>query len=110
MHAGRDGHMPTAFEMSVYALVQKVPKGKVTTYKEIAQALGKSTNACRAIGHALHRNPFAPHVPCHRVVASNGALSGYAFGCDTKLRILESEGIEVKDGRIVHFGQVFFRF
>ena len=58
-----------------YRLLKKVPKGKVTTYKEMARAL--NTKAYRAIGQALKRNPFSPKVPCHRIVSSSGFIGGY---------------------------------
>ena len=59
-----------SFNQKVWAMCARVPKGQVTTYADIARALG--TNAYRAVGNALNRNPYAPHVPCHRVVASHG--------------------------------------
>ncbi|MDO8480243.1 MAG: MGMT family protein, partial [Nanoarchaeota archaeon] len=62
------------FDENVWALCRKVPKGKVTTYKAIAEALG--TKAYRRIGQALKRNPDAPRTPCHRVVASDGGALG----------------------------------
>ncbi|MDP3640290.1 MAG: MGMT family protein [Nanoarchaeota archaeon] len=65
----------TEFERKVYALCRKIPEGKVTTYKSIAEALG--TKAYRAVGQALKKNPYAPQVPCHRVIATDGSLGGY---------------------------------
>lgn len=63
----------------VYALVKQIPEGKVTTYGEIARALG--TRDARRIGHALHANPSGDMTPCHRVVTKDGKLSeSYAFG------------------------------
>jgi methylated-DNA-protein-cysteine methyltransferase related protein len=67
------------FFFQVYAVVQKVPVGKVTTYGDIAKALG--TRDARRVGHALHSNPNNSEVPCHRVVSKEGKLSeSYAFG------------------------------
>jgi methylated-DNA-[protein]-cysteine S-methyltransferase len=66
---------PTAFEMAVYAVVRRVPRGKVTTYGSVAARVGRGT--ARAVGSALARNPFAPEVPCHRVVRSDGSLGGF---------------------------------
>lgn len=94
--------MPT-FADRVYALCRKVPRGRVTTYKEIGDALGGEGMVYRAVGQALNRNPYAPRVPCHRVVASDGSLGGFASGLPKKIRILKREGIAVKDGRIVDF-------
>lgn len=67
------------FFEKVYALVRKIPEGKVTTYGELAKALG--TRDARRIGHALHANPSGESTPCHRVVNKDGKLApGYAFG------------------------------
>src|SRR3989338_7209957 len=62
------------FNERVYSLCKLIPKGKVSTYGEISRVLGSSP---RAVGQALRCNPFAPIVPCHRVVKSNGALGGF---------------------------------
>lgn len=59
----------TEFQEKVYEIVKKIPKGKITTYKAIALKLNSSP---RAVGQALKRNPYAPRVPCHRVIMSNG--------------------------------------
>ena len=90
--------MPTKFQDKVYNLCKKVPKGKVTTYKEIARAIG--TKAYRAVGTALNKNPFAPKVPCHRVVNSDGSIGGFASRVDKKIRLLRKEGVEIKGKRI----------
>jgi methylated-DNA-[protein]-cysteine S-methyltransferase len=88
-----------SFNEKVWALTARIPKGKVTTYGEIASALG--TKAYRAVGNALNRNPYAPAVPCHRVVGSDRSLTGFAHGVSTKARMLVAEGVEVKHGRVV---------
>jgi len=98
--------MPTDFENMVYDLLRNVPEGKVTTYKRLAERMG--TKAYRAIGSALARNPYAPEVPCHRVVSSNGKIGGF-MGKKSgptilkKQNLLKDEGVEVKDGKIVGF-------
>jgi len=102
--------MITQFQKKVYELCSKIPKGRVTTYKEIGKALGKDGNVYRAIGQALNKNPFAPKVPCHRVVSSNGNIGGFAHGSKVKIRLLESEGIKIKDNKIIDFEKVLFRF
>lgn len=81
----------SAWRHAVYALVQQVPRGQVTTYKALAQAL--NTKAYQAIGQALHRNPDPAETPCHRVIKSNGALGGYAWGMEQKRRQLQQEGV-----------------
>ncbi len=102
--------MITEFQKKVYGLCSKVPKGRVTTYKEIGKALGKDGNIYRAIGQALNKNPFAPKVPCHRVVSSNESIGGFAHGSKAKIKLLESEGIKIKDNKIVDFENVLFKF
>ncbi len=86
------------FSEKCYELLRNVPRGKVTTYKEIAKAL--NTKACRAVGNAMNKNPYAPQVPCHRVVNSSGELGGFAGGKSKKIKLLKSEGICIKNGRI----------
>jgi methylated-DNA-[protein]-cysteine S-methyltransferase len=85
------------FNEKVWALTARVPAGKVTTYRHIAEAL--KSRGYRAVGNALNRNPYAPAVPCHRVVGSNGALTGFAGGLPKKQRLLAGEGVLVRNGR-----------
>jgi methylated-DNA-[protein]-cysteine S-methyltransferase len=87
-----------SFTEDCYNILKKVPKGKVTTYKEIARAL--NTKAYRAVGTAMNKNPYAPKVPCHRVINSDGNLGGFAEGLKKKIRMLKNEGIEIIDGKI----------
>lgn len=87
------------FSERVYALCSRVPAGKVTTYGSIAKALGKP-RAARAVGQALNRNPYAPAVPCHRVVGSDGSLTGFASGMPKKKRMLKAEGVEFAGDRV----------
>ena len=74
------------FDKRCYDLLLQIPKGKVTTYREIAHALG--TKAYRAVGQAMNRNPNLVRVPCHRVVKSNGEVGGYAQGEIEKIKLL----------------------
>jgi methylated-DNA-[protein]-cysteine S-methyltransferase len=93
--------MPTEFANKVYAYVRTIPKGKISTYKQVAVAIG-SPNASRAVGTALKNNPFAPEVPCHRVVKSNFEVGSF-FGISnsqSKVEILTQEGIQIVDGKI----------
>ena len=85
------------FNQKVWALTARVPAGKVTTYARIAQALG--SKGYRAVGNALNRNPYAPQVPCHRVVGSNGSLTGFAGGLEKKRDLLVQEGIRFQGAR-----------
>jgi methylated-DNA-[protein]-cysteine S-methyltransferase len=87
-----------SFNQKVWAMCARVPMGQVTTYADIARALG--TRAYRAVGNALNRNPYAPDVPCHRVVGSDGSLTGFAGGLKLKRQMLAREGVECADGRV----------
>jgi methylated-DNA-[protein]-cysteine S-methyltransferase len=93
----------------VYELVSEIPAGKVTTYSELARAIGKP-KASRAIGQILNKNPNPIIVPCHRVVRSNGDLGGYAYGSRRKLNLLAKEGVKVLKGKVLDFDKVKFRF
>jgi methylated-DNA-[protein]-cysteine S-methyltransferase len=86
------------FNEKVWALTSRVPAGSVTTYRDIAEALG--TRAYQAVGQAMHRNPHAPTVPCHRVVATSGQLHGYAKGLARKAELLRREGVAVEDDQV----------
>ena len=79
----------TEFQRRVYLALLDVPKGSIITYGELALKVG--CKSPRAVGNALHKNPFAPLVPCHRVVRANGEIGGYAFGEQEKLRLLREE-------------------
>jgi len=90
--------MAVKFSERCYQILKEVPKGKVTTYKILANVLG--TKAYRAVGSAMKNNPYAPRVPCHRVIKSNGEIGEYAFGVQKKIALLEKEGIEIKNNKI----------
>ncbi|HRQ88499.1 MAG TPA: methylated-DNA--[protein]-cysteine S-methyltransferase [Bacteroidia bacterium] len=79
------------FAQSVWAELRRIPPGETRTYAGIAQAIG-NPKAVRAVGAAIGRNPVSVIVPCHRVVGSGGALTGYAGGIDRKRQLLELEG------------------
>ena len=96
------------FYDKVYGLCKRIPKGKVTTYKMIAEKLG--TRAYRAVGTAMRKNPYAPKVPCHRVVNSDGNIGGFSSGVKNKIRMLEKEGVKVKNNRILNFENVLYKF
>ncbi len=90
--------MEKSFNERCYELLKRVPKGKVVSYKSLAEAL--NSRAYRAVGNAMNHNQNAPVIPCHRVINSNGKLGGYAFGINKKISILKSEGIEIKNGKV----------
>jgi len=90
--------MITGFQKKVYDLVARVPRGKVTTYGSIAKKLAVSS---RAVGQALRVNPYAPKVPCHRIVRSDGAIGGFrgktsGKAIDEKIEMLRKEGVVVE--------------
>lgn len=91
-----------------YALLKQIPKGKVTTYKALAQKLG--TKAWRAVGSAMAKNPNLIIVPCHRVVRSDGQIGGYALGTDKKCELLRQEGVEISSTNKVDLKQYLYNF
>jgi methylated-DNA-[protein]-cysteine S-methyltransferase len=97
----RSGKLTPAlsFEQKVWAVTSRIPKGKVATYAWVARQM--NSTAYRAVGRALGRNPYAPAVPCHRVVGSNGSLTGFAGGLPAKKKLLIEEGVEVMGERVV---------
>lgn len=80
----------------------------MTTYGDLARAM--KTRAFRAVGQAMNKNPYAPKIPCHRVVCSDGRLGGYAFGPDKKIALLKKEGIIIENGRVKDFKASLHRF
>ncbi|OYT47075.1 cysteine methyltransferase [Candidatus Bathyarchaeota archaeon ex4484_231] len=89
----------TPFERDVLVATFEIPKGKVSTYRRIAEKIGKP-RAYRAVGNALHKNPLAPIVPCHRVVRSDGRIAGEKGSVETRRRLLIEEGIPVEGNRV----------
>ena len=91
------------FADRVYEQLKKVPKGKVTTYKNLAEQLG--SKAYRAVGSALKNNPYAPVVPCHRVVRTDGKVGGFMGKISgeevaKKIVLLRNEGVEILGGKV----------
>ena len=95
------------FSDAVYNICKKIPKGKVSTYKEIAYLL--NSKAYRAVGNVLNKNNNK-EVPCHRVVGSSGDLVGFASGLEKKKELLEKEGIEINNNKVVDFERRLFKF
>jgi methylated-DNA-[protein]-cysteine S-methyltransferase len=81
----------TAFQQRVWEQLRLVPYGETSSYGEIARRLGMNAGASRAVGAANGRNPIAIVIPCHRVVGTNGLLSGYAGGVERKQALLDLE-------------------
>ncbi|MGI6152617.1 MAG: MGMT family protein [Christensenellaceae bacterium] len=90
-----------SFYEKVYEIVESIPRGKVTSYGQIARMLG-SPRAARVVGYALHQNPRPGVTPCHRVVNREGRLApGFAFGgLDEQRHLLEAEGVRVENGYV----------
>ncbi len=88
----------TPFQLSVWKILQKIPYGKTVTYGEIAREVarqkGQSRMSAQAVGGAVGHNPISIIVPCHRVIGTNGSLTGYAGGIDKKAKLLALENID----------------
>ena len=84
----------TKFQISVWRYLKKIPRGSVKTYMQVAKGIGKPL-AVRAVANAIGKNPYAPRIPCHRVIRSDGSLGGYSGkgGIKTKKLLLKREGI-----------------
>ena len=86
----------TKFQIKVWKYLISIPKGSIRTYKQVAIAI-KCPKAARAVANACAKNPYAPKIPCHRVIKSNGALGGYSGrgGIRQKLKLLRSEKVSI---------------
>jgi methylated-DNA-protein-cysteine methyltransferase-like protein len=99
------------FTEKAYSVVAKIPRGKVATYKSVATAAGNSV-ASRAVGTVMRKNSNRQHVPCHRVVGSDGKMHGYAFGKGevTKISLLKKEGVKFLNKDTVDLSKSMFDF
>ena len=86
----------TEFQLKIWAYLRKIPRGSVRTYSQVAKDIGKPL-AVRAVANAIGKNPYAPKIPCHRVIRSDGSLGGYSGkgGLKTKRFLLKKEGIKL---------------
>ena len=86
----------TEFQLKVWAYLMKIPRGSVKTYSQVAKAIGKPL-AVRAVANAIGKNPYAPKIPCHRVIRSDGSLGGYSGrgGIQQKRKLLRSEKVAI---------------
>lgn len=82
-----------SFKIKVLEIVEKIPRGKILTYKEVARKANRP-KAFRAVGNILSKN-FDRKIPCHRVVRSNGKAGGYNRGTKTKIKMLKKEGVKI---------------
>ncbi len=92
--ASNKGFKGTKFQRKVWNYLKTIKKGSVKSYKQVAIALNRP-NSARAVANAVGKNPFAPKIPCHRVIRSDGSLGGYSGkgGIKTKKKLLKNEGI-----------------
>ena len=86
----------TKFQIKVWKYLTSIPKGSIRTYKQVAIAI-KCPKAARAVANACAKNPYAPKIPCHRVIRSDGGLGGYSGrgGIRQKLKLLRSEKVPI---------------
>ena len=86
----------TKFQLKVWQYLKNIPKGKVKSYKQVAIAI-KCPRSARAVANACAKNPYAPKIPCHRVIRSDGGLGGYSGrgGIKKKLQLLRSEKVRI---------------
>ena len=86
----------TKFQLKVWNYLKTIPKGKVKTYKQVAIGINRPKSA-RAVANACARNPYAPKIPCHRVIRTDGSLGGYSGkgGIKTKKKLLKIEGFQL---------------
>ena len=95
----------TPFRQTVWKHLCEIPYGKVTTYgviaKDIAKLSGKEHMSAQAVGQAVGHNPISIIIPCHRVIGSDGSLTGYDGGLDKKIKLLELEGIINENSSII---------
>ena len=96
-------------EHKVYKKLLDVPKGQITTYGDLAKAVGLK-NGHRIIGKIMKKNHYPGLIPCHRVVMSTGKIGGYAYGEHVKMKMLSDEGIAITNGKIESFNKKLFRF
>ena len=96
-------------DKKIYKKLLEVPKGKITTYGELAKAVGLK-NGQRTIGQIMNKNPYPVIIPCHRVIRSDGNIGGYAYGEEIKSNMLTREGIIIKNGKIYDLENKIYRF
>lgn len=102
-------HLPgkTEFEKKVLVTTFKIPRGKVSTYKRIAEKIGKP-RAYRAVATALKKNPLHPVVPCHRVIRSDGRFGGEKKRAESRRKLVQDEGIPIEDSKVRMSKEILF--
>lgn len=97
----------TEFEREVLVATFKIPKGKVSTYKRIAERIGRP-KAYRATANALHKNPLHPVVPCHRVVRSDGRFGGNKKEAEARRKLVKEEGVRIENSKVKLSDRILF--
>jgi len=102
--------MATKLQKEVWQKLNEIPKGRVTTYALLANAI--KSRAIRAVASAVGKNPNAPKTPCHRVVLSSGKIGNYThpLGVKRKIELLEKEGITIKGEKVLNFNDILYKF
>ncbi|GKS67219.1 hypothetical protein YTPLAS73_07660 [Nitrosarchaeum sp.] len=98
-----------SLDKKIYKKLLEVPKGKITTYGELAKAVGLK-NGQRVVGKIMNKNPYPVIIPCHRVINSDGKIGGYAYGQEIKSNMLSKEGIKIQNGKILDLENSIYRF
>ena len=98
-----------SLQQKIFKKLLEVPKGQITTYGELAKAVGLK-NGQRAVGKIMNKNPYPVIIPCHRVVMSTGKIGGYAYGENVKTRMLNDEGVKIQNGKIIDLKNIIYRF
>lgn len=105
------GSLPLApegseFRKAVWKILCEIPYGQVTTYGTIAKRIAKERKlehmSAQAVGGAVGHNPVSIIIPCHRVIGADGSLTGYAGGIEKKIKLLQLEGFEIKNGMVLY--------
>ena len=97
----------TQFEKDVLVATFRIPMGKISTYKRIAEEIGRP-KAYRAVANALHKNPLWPVVPCHRVVCSDGSFGGPKRGAEGRRSTVAKEGVPIKNGKVKISNEILY--
>jgi O-6-methylguanine DNA methyltransferase len=97
----------TQFEKDVLVATFRIPKGKISTYKRIAEKIGRP-KAHRAVANALHKNPLWPVVPCHRVVGFDGSFGGPKRGAEGRRSIVAKEGVPIENGKVKISSEILY--
>lgn len=97
----------TQFEKDVLIATFRIPKGRISTYRRIAEKIGRP-KSYRAVGNALHKNPLSPIVPCHRVVGFDGSFGGPKKGAEERRNMVAKEGVPIENGKVKISSEILY--